>query len=250
MDHLAARRAAIQAEINRLIGELAELSSGSSASPKGNRAVEQRRPFRQQVLDAIETLGVAALSREVQAFLGALYGDDIDPTRFGSLRREEMRLYDNKSRPRSVHIAYGLTARGEAIKRLLCRSDWPLEERVVAPTTGRVQHLRMTLRLCEFALEKRDTVSRPEALDIMVADHARDLPGGKFTRGNFPFETWRERASALLAETLDRDRANREVIAKRLRLYDDERLMLFGTEKAAPDTRIHPPITSDEGVGA
>ena len=133
------RRAEIRDEINRLLGELTQLADDSSVPivrAEVTEPAERRRPLRQQVLDALDLLGVAALSREVQAFLGAVYGDDLDPTRFGSLRREEMRSYDNKSRPRALFICYGLTERGEAIKRLLCRSDWPLVERVVAPTTG------------------------------------------------------------------------------------------------------------------
>jgi hypothetical protein len=253
MDRLAARRAAIREHINQLVAELKELDEAAAPDDASTRkavrdaAHTRRQPLRQQVLDALDILGVAALSREIQAFVASVYGDEVEPTRFGSLRREELRSYDN-SRPRSLYIAYGLTERGEAIKRLLCRSDWPLEERVVAPTTGRVQHLRMTLRLCEFALREHHAVARPQALEIMVADHARDLPGIKFSRGEFPFELWRDRAAALLDETLDRDRANRELIARRLRLHPDDRLLLFGTEKTAPDTRIDPPITQI-GVG-
>jgi hypothetical protein len=250
MDQRTARREQIREEINRLVGELTAL--GDSTPAGGKLALDEPRaskgrPLRQQVLDSLEILGVAALSREIQAFLAAVYGDDVDPTRFGSIRREEMKSYDSATRPRTLYIAYGLTERGEAIKRLLCRSDWPLEERVVAPTTGRVQHLRITLRLCEFALKERDHVARQDALDIMVADHARDLPGVPFTRGQFPFELWRARAAVLLDETLERDHAARKAIARRLRLRNDERLHLFGTEKQAQDTRIDPPIT---GIGA
>jgi hypothetical protein len=188
------------------------------------------RPLRAAMLDVLEDLGWIAYSREVALYLNANYGRDISPTRFGSLGIDEIKAYDS-SRPRSVYLCYALTHdRFEPIKRLWGRSDWELARRIVAPTTGRVQHLKMTARLCELVLKVRDTAADPNMLQIIAADHARDLPGIKFRRGEFPVEEWRDIALKLLADLEPPDRERREVAAARLAELPD-RDQLFGARE-------------------
>jgi hypothetical protein len=170
------------------------------------------RPVRALVLDALEDLGWPAYTREIALYCQARYGRVLSPTRFGTLASDEVKSYVKGKRPQTVWLCFGLTStRGEAIRRLWARSDWPLDRRIVAPTTGRIQHLRLTARLCEIAMEAEDTAADPGMLRIIAADHARDLPGLKFRRGEFPLEQWRDLAVDLLskAEGIDAD-ARRE----------------------------------------
>ena len=188
-----------------------------------------------------------AYSRELALYLKARYGRDVPPTRFGGLGVDETKAYDS-GRPRSVYLCYGLTHdRFEPIKRLWGRSDWALARRVVAPTTGRVQHLKMTAQLCELALRASDTAADPEMLQIIAADHARDLPGIKVKRGEFPLEAWRDVAGKLLADIEPADRERREVAAARL-AERSEREQLFGLREA-PLVGLphHRPAVREEG---
>ncbi|MBD5657268.1 MAG: hypothetical protein IAI50_19125 [Candidatus Eremiobacteraeota bacterium] len=230
-----------QAELARL-----RQSREQAKAPPEPRGVAGR-PLRSQVLDCLDELGLPAFNREVAQYLLGVKGERIEAARFGSLRAQEMKAYDGP-RPRSVYIAYGLTGRAEAIKRYVCRSDWPLEERVVAPTTGRVQHLRMTQRLCTIAYkaEHGAPVADLDVLRFLAADHARDLPGVQFRRGTFDFKAWADLAAELVAAVIDRDRDERRQLAQRIQIMVPERMQIFGSDKQVdPEPRLHTPITSD-----
>jgi hypothetical protein len=213
------------------------MSTGRPA--RGSESPPKRRPVRQLVLDGLEDLDWMAYSREVTQYVGARYGRDIPPTRFGSLAKDEIVSFQaGTSRP--VWICYGLTHdRHLPIKRLLARSDWPLERRIVAPTSGRVQHLKMTATLAKLAMDADGSAAQPEMLRIIAADHARDLPGIKFRRGQFDLEEWREVALALLSEILPKDEDARRESAVRLQ-NRGEMIQLFGipeVENLEPGTR-------------
>src|SRR5689334_18055796 len=110
------------------------------------------RPVRTVVLDTLDDLDWPTYTRELANYCRARYGREILPTRFGTLASDEMKSFRAARRPQSVWLAFALTAdRAEPIKRLCTRSDWPLERRIVAPTSGRVQFLKITARLCELA---------------------------------------------------------------------------------------------------
>jgi hypothetical protein len=144
------------------------------------------------------------------------------------LANDEINTYRLSKRPRPVWLSFGLTYdRHVPIKRLLGRSDWPLASRIVAPTTGRVQHLKITARLCDLALGSDETVAEPDMLRIIAADHAQDLPGVAFKRGTFELERWRDVAWRLLADLEPRDREIREESADRLS-HRPESYQLFG----------------------
>src|SRR5207249_4044884 len=91
----------------------------------------------------------------------------------------------------------------------------------------RVQHLKITARLCELTLQAEDTAANPEMLRIITADHARDLPDIKFRRGVFELERWRDTALKLLADLEPRDEEIRRESAGRLAQRDDY-YQLFG----------------------
>jgi hypothetical protein len=163
------------------------------------------RPLRVQVLDILQELEVMSYSREVMAYAFARYDLVIPPSRFGSLSSDEQEAYGRRDAPRSrnrtLWLCFGLRHDdGAPVRRLLARSDWPLEKRMWAPTTGRVQHLRMLARLCELALDDaRIHFANADALTDLIQAYARDLPV-KTLPGVHAFADWQERALALLSE--------------------------------------------------
>lgn len=197
-----------------LLSQLGEVDAGDETDTTF-RPRHRSVPVRDMVLNAIEDLGCLAFSREVMLYAQARYGRQVPAARFGTLSKDEQAAYDSK-RPRAVFLAHGLTSeRFEPIKRLWARSDWPLWMRIVAPTTGRVQHLQMTVALCRIAISIGESAADPEMLKILAADHARDVPGVAFKRGQFPLEDWCSRAQALLDQHEGPDRTKREEAALR-----------------------------------
>jgi hypothetical protein len=226
---LAKRRDQLLAELNQLNLELGS-THGVDEDPDAGR--RRAVPFRAAVLDALDDLGVLSYSRELLLYINALSGRGASATRFGALAKDEQAAFESR-RPRSVYLCHGLTSdRGEAIKRLWARSDWPLEDRVVAPTTGRVQHLRVTIRLCEIAAAEGGAAD-PTMLKIIAADHARDLPGLRIKRGEFDLQTWRAVATEQLTKHAPGDHQRRLEAAERFRTLTAAE-QLFGIAEREP----------------
>jgi hypothetical protein len=193
----------------------ADALAGANAPP----ARRHGRPLRAVVLDALEDIGWPTYSRELSLFCSAWFGRAIQPERFGSLANDEVKAFQRAlegSSVRPVWLCFALTHdRHQPIKRLWGRSDWPLEWRIIAPTSGRIQYLKLTARLCELA--KREGAANPEMMHIIAADHARDLPGVRVQRGRFELGTWRDIALKQLRELEPRDAEIRAKSAARLR---------------------------------
>jgi hypothetical protein len=244
-----------RAEVARLEAEVAQLHRESGPRPDGGRrgpsashnidivaddadgnvlAIEVKsyaqRSHRELVLDALADLGCVAYTRELVQYCAAAYGWEIAPTRFSALVNDESKSFHRK-RPlaRPVWLCVAVTSnRHLPIKRLLGRSDWPLKDRIIAPTTGRIQHLKITRRLCEVAMKAdQQTTANPEMLRIIAADHARDLPGVRFRRGQFDLEVWRATADRILAELEPADEAAKVESAARLARHREYE-QLFG----------------------
>ena len=199
--------------------DVAAPSAPPQAKPEESSARRQGRPLRAVVLDALEDIGWPTYSRELSQVSSAWFGRAIQPERFGSLGNDEVKAFQRAlegSRVRSVWLCFALTHdRHQPIKRLWGRSDWPLEWRIVAPTSGRIQHLKLTASLCELA--QREGAANPEMMAIIAADHARDLPGVRVQRGRFELDAWRKIALELLDELEPRDAEARAESAARLR---------------------------------
>ena len=119
------------------------------------------------------------------------------------------------------------------MKRVWARTDWPLEERVVGPMSGRVLFLRFAEWISRLAEEVETGASpavRPELVMYMAADCARDL-GFRVRKGDRKFREWREAAREELDRRLDEDLDQRREAAERLgpRLNNVEKL--FGARE-------------------
>jgi hypothetical protein len=219
----------LQSELDETIRALDRVERSQPAAAEGPvEATGRRRPVREIVLECLEDLGWPAYAREISLYAAARYGRELPPARFGSLSADERAAFLGGS-VRPVWLCHGLAyERGDGIRRLWARSDWPLENRVVTPTSGRVQHLKMTARLCEIAGQAEQ---EPGKLHYLTADHARDLPGVDVRRGSFDLAGWRDAALKLLAEAEPADEERRREAADRLRLRLKDSHLLFG----APD---------------
>jgi hypothetical protein len=203
--------------VNQALADLSNERTGDHLSPVQTESDANRKPIRtvrSVVLDALDDFRWPAYTRELVTYCSARYGREIASARFGTLASDETKAYSTASRPRAVWLAFALTYdRAEPIKRLWTRSDWPLEWRIMAPTTGRVQYLKATVRLCELAAE--EAAANPEMMRIIAADHARDLPGVQFKRGVFDLRPWRDLALEHLTKLEPRDEEmRREAAAK------------------------------------
>lgn len=197
------------------------------------------RPVRAHVLDVLDDLQWPAHTREIAKYAAARYGRDIPPTRFGTLASDEIKSFLAQRRPRAVWLGFALTYdRAEPIKRLWTRSDWPLEWRIVAPTSGRVQFLKMAARLCELAAT--ESASDPEMMRIIAADYARDLPGVQFKRGSFDLNGWRELALESLIKLEPRDEEIRVEAAARWAPRLTGSKLLFGMPEVIDNDVVIP----------
>jgi len=233
-----ARNRSLEKEREELLAKLADLDT-RIAEEKTNRTrplgVEHNqtasRPVRLLLLDSLDDFQSIAFTRELAIYCRARYDRDIPSTRFGTVADDEVKSYFKGKRPRTVWLCFALTAdRAEPIKRVFGRSDWPLVERIVAPTTGRVQHLKITARLCELA--ERENASDPDVMRNFAADHARDLPGVQMRRGEFELAKWREVANLELSRIQQRDLELRSEAAEKWLQRLPEAQQLFGAFEA------------------
>jgi len=201
---LATLQRELRSTLDRIDRTLKRFPATSNSDGIGYLGGAPRRPLRIQILDVLGDLGVLSYGREITACTYARYDVVIQPTRFGSLTNDEIAAYTRRDAPRSRKRTLWLCSAlrhddAAPIRRLLARSDWPLEKRIWAPTTGRVQHLRIVARLCELAIDDAVLLANPDVLYGLVQTYARDLPI-KTIPDQYAFEEWRERALALLQE--------------------------------------------------
>lgn len=236
-DRLKRKRERLLQEVQRIDRALADPEEGRPTP---------RRSLREIVLDMLEDAGVMLHSRTLSQLVRARYDREIKSTRFGTLASDEEKAY-RAGRPRSVFLCHGLTHdRGEPIKRLWARSDWDLEDRLVASGTGRVIFLRTAVWLIGLAEEGTTAWARPELLQYLAADAARDL-GFAVRKGDRSFARWRKAAERELERLAPGDEEARREAAERLegRLKSDQRL--FG---ASEDLTVLPgTIGPWRGVG-
>lgn len=190
-----------------------------------------RRPLRVMVLDALEDLAWPATSRDLVGYLEARVGRRVSSTRFGTLGSDEAAAFERTGGGRPVWLCFGIDiASGKPIKHLWGRSDWPLKHRLVAASTGRVQHLKMTARLCDLAQRPTAGMTHPERLLQLAAAYALDLPNTEPPAGGVNsahLGEWRKIAQDLLLELEPRDDEVRTQAAWQLRTQGDIQL-LFG----------------------
>lgn len=142
-----AARAGDRAEADRLRTALqdaemaweAALAAGTPRAPAAARA-GARVPLREKVHQALAVLGAPASPRLICAVNQALYGGgELEIT---SLRRDEERSYTARPQGRAYVVCAALAHEDfTAMRGLLALSTWPLERRIIAPSSPRVDAL-------------------------------------------------------------------------------------------------------------
>jgi LacI family repressor for deo operon, udp, cdd, tsx, nupC, and nupG len=237
----------IQADVDETIRAIDAVGpQRAAATTPTPRQAGRRRPVREVVLEYLEDLGWPANARELAMYASARYGRELPSVRFGSLGADERTAFA-KGAVRPVWLCHALShERGDVVRRQWARSDWPLERRIVAPTTARVQHLKLTARLCEIAAESE---TEPGKLHQLVADYAEDLPDVRVRPNRFDLDAWRDAALAELGHVEPADHELRVEAAARLGRHLSEAQQLFGASDALdrPRTSSRAPASGVAG---
>jgi hypothetical protein len=193
-------------------------------------ALRHSRSLREVVLDQLHAIGSMVYSQTISQVFRAQFDRDLPSTRFGTLSSDEQKAFD-AGRAKAVSLCHGVTYdRGEAIKRLWARSDWPLEKRIVAPTTGRVLFLKIAAWLNTLAETPPAAWARRDLLEYLAADCARDL-GFNVRKGDRHFADWRAAAEDELTKAEPEDFQRRQEAAARLLARLRPRELHFGASE-------------------
>lgn len=257
-------------DVQRALAEVAELQSKLAAAYEAGDAIQAERvmtelaaaerrrnrilqralakgggpsyhaalPVREQVARALALLGRPAPVALIRDVAAARFGDAIAGTRLASLRRDEQRSWrsaresGHHASGRPVYIVPALTYdRMAAVRGVLALSSWPLEVRLVAPASQRVDMLYMVDRLATELAEAGDAAWAPD-LRRLLWRLAGTVPGAvdgvDLDRSGLDIDRLRAAVAAELAQIGDADAAERADAARRARAQLDEEQQLFG----------------------
>lgn len=232
IDELRDRELELERQLEKVREQRAKLQQKSPVVPR-----ESARPLREQLLDALQEAGAPLNSLLIASVFRPLSGREVPSTRFGTLSADEQKSFDS-GRPKPVYLCHGLTHdQGLAMKRFWARSDWPLEERIVGPMTGRVLFLRGAAWVIALAKEADSRAVEPDKLRFVAADQARSA-GLSVRRGEFPYDEWLSAIGLQLKRILAGDQDLRQIAAAKLGAHLTDRQLLFGAT---------PPLTSLPG---
>jgi hypothetical protein len=173
------------------------------------------------LIEALSELNCPAYTSELSHYLRARYGKSsraLTPTRIERVVGNNILVHREGGMPSiNPSLCTALTSEyGEAIMRLISRTDWPLARRVVAATTGRARHLLMTARLCDLALNKKGYFADHPTLLRLTATHARGLPDTVVRYERYDLEEWLGLSLELSREADGEDERARVDAAARL----------------------------------
>jgi hypothetical protein len=140
--------------------------------PLPKSAPEEREPVqkREVLIETLALLHRSAAPTTVSRSAALMFGVDISPSQFASMRKGDERAYMRGRRRRVMLVpalsSVDLTARA----RTITLSDWPMEQRIIGRLSERVDALHVILRLIELMKSQPDrewlAVLRPLAQDF------------------------------------------------------------------------------------
>lgn len=182
---------------------------------------------RVMVLEVLQEVAVALYWRELAPLVRLSSSQYPTAADFAALMRGERDMGAASAHP-PIWLCYALLSEDhQPVRTLLARSDWPLEQRIWAPTSGYVRQLRLTVRSCELALLTDRDASEQPILRSMAAAGARDLPGVRARHGQYDLEGWLGIATSELRVWGPQELDARTESARRLLAYP-EQYQLFG----------------------
>jgi hypothetical protein len=220
-----------QAEVERLTAVwkrlMHDLRVAQFEAPERFGAYRTRagqRPFREQVLDILDELGVPNSPRVVSEYALTCLGIDLPVVRFASLRRDEERSFrkDPLSKPAWVVPALNMTG-FSPIPRLVASSVWPIERRLIGPRTLRVNHLVTLLALLRRADSITDGEDAVQGIKSLILRFARSVPGAWAVTGEPDFDRIRVATEAELNAIGPDDEPERKQAAEKLAKLPEDR---------------------------
>lgn len=234
------------AAVDRLVSEL------SAAERRRNRAMQRsvegsRRswraslPVREQVARVLSLAGRPTGVSLIRDLAAARFGDQIPGPRLASLRRDEHRSWRSahdtsasRAGGRPVYVVPALTYdRLAPVRGLLALSSWPLELRLIAPASHRVDVLHIADRLAQELASAPEAGWAPE-VERLLWRLASSVPGATDRPGGLSPDAVRAAVAAELAQVLEADQAERVEAAERARAQLDTEQQLFGAQPGAP----------------
>ena len=218
-ERLLAETAALERRRNRLVHGLLADQAGPSTTT----------PLRDQVIAALRLLGWPASVRLVADVAAARFGEFIPTGRMASLRRDEERSWMRAPRARPAYVVPALSSdRLAPVRGVLALSSWPLERRIVAPGSPRVDALRTLDRMVE-AMDVEAESPWSSRLRRSVWRLARSVPGALEGGEELDSAAVRAAIAAELAVLEPADTAERAEAAERSEAHADDQSSLFGT---------------------
>lgn len=177
--------------------------------------------LREALLEALSELTCPAYTDELAPYLRARHGRVYRTLSATRIEREVEGVFHRYGAedvsPSEPSLCTAITAEhGESIMKLIARTDWPLTQRVVAATTGRVRHLLITARLCELAIKRKSHFAEHRALLRLTAAHARGLPDAVVWYNKYDLAGWLGLSLELIKASSGEDEEERAGAAARL----------------------------------
>lgn len=215
-------------QLNQEVSELSDQLTILQRPKRRSRTTTQGT--RDMVLDALAELGAPTEAKMMSRYVGARFGQEIAPSRYASLRRDDRRTGELAQHRPSLVVVLD-SARFTPVPGLLARSTWPLEERIAAPRSRRVFLLQVTkamINKLSWLREAEEHVA--DQVERLAADVARTVPGAtKDAWSGLDVDAAVAAIDAELAVLLDIDKPQREEAARRAQALTSME-QLFGTE--------------------
>ena len=183
------------------------------------------RPVWALVAETLDRFGAIARPREIAAFVEAVSARRIPVRAFSSLRRDERRSWERRSR--SVFVVPALDATTFAPARgRVCLSTWPIERRLLTPLAERADALTAVERVARWLLSEESAV--PPASVSLILGWAEAAIGQSMPTAGL--DDIADAAAETINGVANEVRTEREAAAKRARslLLGDE--LVWGRE--------------------
>ncbi|MFJ3490691.1 hypothetical protein [Leifsonia aquatica] len=211
----------------------------SALEKRRNRAIKSSTPqpigyaggsTRDLVIAALNVIGSPSPVKLVADVARALFSEQLDTSKLAATRRDERTSWEKahdvppRATAREAYIVPALSIDWYLpVRGIIALSSWDLPDRLMGPSSHRVNFLAGLLRLSERVGDS-DGVS---ALDSLLRSLARTLPGASFeTTGDLAWV--RRAASAELDQIAPRDLAERSAAGERAAHLLSPEEMLFG----------------------
>lgn len=143
------------------------------------RSMQAAVPAREQVHQSLTLLGAPAAPKLISSVYEAFFTEPLVATKLASLRRDEERSFGAQGYARPYYICAALTHdRLTPARGLLSVSVWPLERRIIAPLSPRVDFLTHAVGTAE-QIQRLSAAGHPpsNAAWQLLRRFALNIPG-------------------------------------------------------------------------